>query len=413
MEKKIEEYEKGSTKKLIDEMKVERGGKQYTYGEIDDDIITKRFFPLSHHLWGAYREMGYLFLEKFIPEVSGELIHDVVKVRLDGALEAAKHMVSGKNSHPEKSCVWNIFPPVVTLRGDLAQGTMKLLYGDSVDVSFVGIFDLTNEILAIFNGHMEDGVPVDWWVVGPDDELLQRRHRKLGIKLMDLPKKSKNINQMGARLTETLKDIRNERTPEWSTSDYNIAMVYGSGALSFFVEPSVYEIFGLLWDGINAKKVHGMKDSWFGFTPMPSLLNMFFNASRPESIKKFTGLNTANNLVVQMFEDEAKQIVMDLEPAIYKDFFEKGMRDGAYWPTQSLGCIPPKFKDKKTFENEETLRDWNYPAGNRITPESLGMAIDEFTKGIYFDINHETKPGSVDPKEKIVATGWGMNMDYR
>ena len=70
------------------------------------------------------------------------------------------------------------------------------------------------------------------------------------------------------------------------------------------------------------------------------------------------------------------------------------------------------MKSKKTYESEELLAKWEYPPGDRITPESLGMTIEEFTKGVLFDIDVNTEPGSVDPKEKIISTGWGTQMKY-
>ncbi|NHI93474.1 MAG: hypothetical protein EAX96_13385 [Candidatus Lokiarchaeota archaeon] len=409
LEQKIKEYDKGRVKRLVDDIKLGRNGKTFTYGEITDDLVTKRFFPLSRHLWRVYKEIGYTFIDDFLPDLSDALIYDVAKLRLDDAIQSAKNIVDGNNKYPEKTLTWSVIPPVLALRGDLAQGTMKLIYGDSCDVSFIGIFDTQNEILGIFNGHVEDGVPVDWWVVGPDDGLLDRRHRKLGIKLKDLPKKSKNIQEMGLRLIETLKDVRNERTPEWATSKYVVGMLYASGVVSCLFEPSTWEVFGQLWNGINAKRIFGMNDSWFAFTPMPQLLNMFTLLDRPEFVSKMSGLSIDHKMAIQLFEEQAQNYAMELEPEIYFEYFESYINEGAFWPKQTLGYTAPDFKNKKTYKSEEALCDWKYPKGERITPESLGMTIQEFTKGIYFDISHETEPGSVDPTEKIISKGWGMD----
>ena len=408
MEQKIKEYDKGRVKRLVDEILSTRDGKQFTYGEIDDNLVTKRFFPLSRHLWRVYKEIGYTFIDDFLPEISDALIYDVAKLRLDDAIQSAKNIVEGVNKYPEQSLTWSVIPPVLALRGDLAQGTMKLIYGDSCDVSFIGIFDTKNEILGIFNAHVEDGVPVDWWIVGPDDGLLDRRHRKLGIKLKELPKKSKNINQMGLRLIETLKDVRNERTPQWSTSKYVVGMLYASGVVSCLFEPSTWEVFGQLWNGINAKRVFGMKDSWFAFTPMPQLLNMFMLLERSECITKMAGLSIGHNMAIQMFEEVAQNYARDLEPEIYQEYFESYIDEGAFWPKQTLGYTAPKLNSNKTYKSEEALLDWKYPKGDRITPESLGMTVQEFTKGVYFDIDHEVEPGSVDLNEKIISRGWGI-----
>ena len=97
----------------------------------------------------------------------------------------------------------------------------------------------------------------------------------------------------------------------------------------------------------------------------------------------------------------------DIEPELYDEFFKKTYEDGAYWPKQSLNCKPPNLKSKKTFESEELLATWEYPPGDRITPEVLGMTVEEFTKGVLFDIDITTEPWSVDPKESILSAYTG------
>ena len=93
--------------------------------------------------------------------------------------------------------------------------------------------------------------------------------------------------------------------------------------------------------------------------------------------------------------------------------FIGGYSEGAYWPSQSLGCEPPNLKNKKTYQSEEALATWNYPEGEKISPESLDMTIEEYTKGVYLDISHETVPWSVDPKEEIISTGWGTKIQFK
>lgn len=412
MEERVKEYEKGRLKRLVDQVKKERQGRLFTYGEINDEVVSKRYFPLGRHLWGIYRELGYEhFIKEFLPEVSDEAIYDVFRIRLDEAIQAARDVISGKNPYPEKSVGWSIFPPVAPLRGDLAQGTMKLMYGESLDVSFIVILDTTNQIFFILNGHCEDGIPVDWWLVGPEDELLDRRHLKYGVKIRDLPKKAKDNTKLGHLCTDVLKDIRNERSPQWASSPYNAAIVYMSSILSFIIEPSSWEVGGMLWDGINSKRVYGMPDYWFTYVPWPTFISMLMYLERSIFMHRIVGLGT-QKLVVNVFEEKIQEYIKSMEPELYEDYFVGTYKEGVFWPTQSLGCKPPAFKKKKTFEDEEALVNWAYPPGERIKPEDLGMTVPEFTKGILFDIDHETEPWSVDPKEKIVATGWGTRMKF-
>ena len=413
MEDKLKDYERGKIKRIIDQVMKERQGKLFTYGEIDDDVVTKRYFPLGKHLWATYRELGYEhFIDSLMGEISDGAIYDVFKIRLDDALKGARQVMTGENKQPERSINWAIFPPVVPLRGDLAQGTMKLMYGDTIDISFIAILDTTNEIFFILNGHLEDGIPVDWWLVGPEDEFLDRRHQKIGVKIKDLPKKVKDNTKLGQRCTEILRDVRNERTPQWQGSAYNVAVVYMSAIASFLIEPSTWEVGGMLWDGMNAKRTYGMPDYYFTYVPWPSFFMMLMNLARPNFIGKLVGLATHSNLVIQSFEEKIQNFLKDLEPEIFNEYFKRTYEDGAYWPTQTLGCKPPNLKSKKTFESEEALANWYYPEGDRITPESLGMDVDEFTKGVFLEITHETEPWSVDPKDKIISKGWGTNLEF-
>ncbi|NHI92470.1 MAG: hypothetical protein EAX96_08195 [Candidatus Lokiarchaeota archaeon] len=413
MQEMKKNYERSKIKRILDEVRKERQGRLFTYGDIKDDVVTKRYFPLGKHLWTMYRELGYEhFLDALMGEISDSLVYDVFKIRLDEALLGAKEVIEGVNKQPEKSLNWAIFPPVIPLRGDLAQGTMKLMYGDSMDISFIMVLDTNNEIFFILNGHLEDGIPVDWWLVGPDDELLQRRHRKVGVKLKDLPKKSKDNMKLGEYCTETLMDIRNERTPQWQGSAYNVAVVYMSAVMSFLIEPSTWEVGGMLWDGMNAKRVYGMPDYYFTYVPWPSFFMMLMHLARPSFMEKIIGLATQSKLVVQAFEENIQNFMKEIEPELYDEYFKKTYQDGAYWPIQSLACKPPNLKSKKTYESEDLLASWEYPPGNRITPEDLGMSVEEFTKGILFDIDITTEPWSVDPKDKILSIGWGTQMKY-
>ena len=145
--------------------------KKFTYGDIPDILVTKRYFPLARHLWRIYTELGYEDLvEEALPNLSVDMIYDVFKARLDQSMATAKDVLDGTITNPDKRLAWMLFPPVVPLRADLTQGTNKLLFGESLDVTFYVMNDVDQELVFLFNGHIEHGVPVDWWVVGPDDD---------------------------------------------------------------------------------------------------------------------------------------------------------------------------------------------------------------------------------------------------
>ncbi|MHA1252688.1 MAG: hypothetical protein ACTSRP_22060, partial [Candidatus Helarchaeota archaeon] len=277
---------------------------QYTYGDIPDTIRTKEYFPLSKHLWYAYKKLGIDLLDRFLPQISTDVLEKVFKVRLGETIMCCKDVISGRIPNADKRVVWSIYPPVMAIRTDLSQGTMKLLYGESSDITFFVINDLNLDLFFLLNGHLEDGIPVDWWLVGPDDELLNRRHIRLGFKLIDIPKKAKNLTQAGQFAIDILKDIRNERTPQWATSTYSVSTLYLSAIPGFLNEPSVYEICGMLYDGMNAKRIYGLPDYWFCYVPWPSFFTMLFYLERDQFILRINGLSNGHKLVVQHIEDE-------------------------------------------------------------------------------------------------------------
>ena len=143
---------------------------QHTYGEIPDSIRTKPYFPLGKNLWYSFKRLGMYLVEEAIPLFSTDLIEEVMKVRLNDSIQTCKDVISGKVTDPEDRMAWSIYPPVMALRSDLSQGTMKLLYGESADITFFVINDINLDLFFCLNCHMEDGIPVDWWLVGPDDE---------------------------------------------------------------------------------------------------------------------------------------------------------------------------------------------------------------------------------------------------
>ena len=153
---------------------------KHTYGEIPDTSGTKQFIPIMRYVYRIYRELGLEYLESLVEKLTGDVLYDTFKTRLNSSVEFAKAVIDGEVPNPSKRMTYAFFPPVITIRGDLQQGTGKLLYGESNDISFVCLHDLTQEIFFVLNLHCEDGIPVDWWLAGPEDELIDRRHIKYG-----------------------------------------------------------------------------------------------------------------------------------------------------------------------------------------------------------------------------------------
>ncbi len=383
----------------------------YTYGDIPDVLLTKPYFPLARHLWRLYTELGYedLILEA-LPNLSVDMIYDVFKARLDTSMGTAREVLDGTIKNPDKRLAWMLFPPVVPLRADLTQGTTKLLYGDSLDITFYAMNDLDQELVFLFNGHVENGVPVDWWVVGPEDDLLERRHIKYGFKLKDAYKHSKDMTKCGLKVIDILRDVRNERTPQWATTPYNVATVWASGIANFLVEPSMFELVGGLHDGVCTKRLYGLGDFWFAYIPWPSMIEMLLYMPRGDFILRMAGLLSSNRLCLNHVEEDIQSIAKNIlsESDFWDRAFIKTWERGFPWPSQSLTAQPPNLKKKSTYEREEF--GWKFSDEKWITPESCGMTVDEMTKGLLFNITPKTKPWSVDPKDEIISIGWGKNI---
>jgi len=137
---------------------------KYTYGEVPDTYPGKQAFPLNKRLFQVYEVMGWQHVSSKYDEVASKFTYDNFKYRLDSGIQTAKSVMNGTIEVPEKTLGYTLFPPGGFMRSDLQQGSMKLLYGESVDVSYVGLRDDTLNVQIILNGHLELLSPVDLWL---------------------------------------------------------------------------------------------------------------------------------------------------------------------------------------------------------------------------------------------------------
>ncbi len=380
---------------------------KHTWSEIPKDLPGRYFVPLGTHIWRMYQEMGFERIKEMTQEVSTDILYDTFRLRLDESIQCAKDTVDGNlKTDPQKTMTYMFFPTITTTRVDLQQGSMKLMYGDSVDAAYVCINDYTQEILYILNVHFDE-FPLDWFLIGPGDEVLERRHRKLGIKIKDLPKKSNNIVECGQRITDVLRDIRNERAPQWTDSLYLIAMQFGSSTIELVLEQSNYESFGTLWSGLNAKRIFGLPDYWFTYVPMPSFINMFTFLERNDFVQKMVGLTTASKFYIQYLEEMAREKGRNEYPELIKyGVDDKWEQVGVPLPKATLQVEYPNLKKKETWDQENF--NWNFPDKTRFfKAEDVDMTVDEACEGILFDINHETPIDRKLSRDDIISTGMG------
>jgi hypothetical protein len=364
------------------------GIKMHTYGEIPDSIVTKRYIPLAKHAWKLHQKLGFDLLDKIILS-SQEYLYPEIKERLDSTISTARAVIDETIKNPEKIVSYMLFPPVVTIRGDLAQGTNRLFYGESADFTFVVINEIKNEVFFMLNGHCEEGIPTDWWLAGPDDPLFERRHLKLGYKIRELPQKVKNLTDCGTRMIDILKDVRNERTPQWATSMYGTAMVYTMGMSNLLFERSSWEAYASIWDGISTKKL-GLPDYWYCYVPWPPLIQTLSQLGRSPFTTRFCGLATGHQLYIQGLEKTAIDWLKTDFPDIWQTSIVNQFFEGIPLPEQTLGCQLPDLKDENIYKNSDF--DWQYiKPENFLKITDLDLTFGDALQGVLTDITHESK----------------------
>ncbi|MHA1377886.1 MAG: hypothetical protein ACTSRG_05850 [Candidatus Helarchaeota archaeon] len=382
---------------------------QFTYADIPDSVASKSFLPLGEHIWKLYKELGWEFIANMLSDKDvafNPKLAEAVNEKFKTAVESAKMVLNGQIENPEKVLTTWFFPPLIYVRSDLQMGSTKLIYGASTDITFVVVNDFTNEVDLLLNGHMEDGVPVDYFYILGDDELFDRRHMKLGIKLREVPKKTKDgFIKTGFRLLDILRDIRNERAPEFADSAYSICMLWETGGLNMTFEFSNWGSLADVWDGLSAKKIYGLSDYYFCYVPWPPMLNLFVTMGRFDFTIKMTGLLTHHQLFINALEPKHMALFRDDVPEFW-DFILKTVKEtGIATPYMTLNCKPPDFKNKDIYKKENF--DWTFPIRNRVKPFEWDLDAEEVFGGILTDITHETPDEEIYGKEHIISMGVG------
>ncbi|MHA1271312.1 MAG: hypothetical protein ACTSPY_16080 [Candidatus Helarchaeota archaeon] len=379
-----------------------------TYGDIPD-FPTKKYLPMARNLMNTLYESGWEYLKMAMTETIYNF-YDIVKIRLDDAIETSKKILDGELRNPENIFTFSLFIPVISIRTDLQQGTNVLLFGNSCDLSFVVINDLTREIAFILNTHNEQGLPMSWFLVGHDDELLNRKHLKYGYKIRDIPKKVKSLKHCGALLIDILKDVRNERSPQWNKSDYYTVMVQSGGVYNTGLELSNYEVLSYIWEGVNIDRIGW--DRYMTFHPFPAFLETLLRMDRTSYLLRFCGLSSSHRLYLNQMQfpgicgnpgDWFKKTL----PETIDKLWYKRLKEGIPTPAQTLGVKIPNWNKKKVFEKNEF--NYTYPKGERITPEGLGITYEEAISGVYLDVDHNTPLNEKIDDSKIISMGIGRN----
>ncbi|NVM56255.1 MAG: hypothetical protein HWN66_21340, partial [Candidatus Helarchaeota archaeon] len=392
-----------------------------TFGEISDDIPTKYHLPLGTNIWGMFKQSGWEFLKHLFSEFIVN-IYDLCEHRLNESIFTARDRILGKipEWQANKIMTYAFFSPISPIRNDLQRGVMKLLFGESGDVTFLIIHDFKESQCGFaLNLHTEDGIPVDWWVINEGDEFFDRRHMRLGIKLKDIPKKSKSLDQAADRIISTLYDARNERTPQWSDSYYNIVIIWCSATLNMIAESSSFETLGCMFDGMVSKFTYKLKDYWYNIWPRPPMMGTFTYA--PERFRSrflgiMAGLLTEHRLYISPLAAENRPLIEEKTPEYLQYLRKKYEQKGIVMPYQSSSPILPNFRNKKIYkkaDEQPDLLERRYPDDpeGRIKMEDLGFTFEEILDGAYLDITMDSRRNDVSP-DIIISKKSGRQTEF-
>lgn len=383
----------------------------HDFGEIPDDSRTKWFLPLSPHVYKVFRHFGTDYTETVFPKFKG-VQYNLTKDRWDNMIHTGKRILDGTISpeDAERTILYTV-PHIMSIRADLQVGSNKLLYGDSCDVCFAIIDDYPPyDLMFIFNGHMEAGVPLDWWLVMQDDELMDRRHMKLGYKMREIPGRTKSLTQAAKLLIDVLKDIRNERTPQFSNSLLWTSCCWSSAMFNMFSELTNYSMLSSIYNGLASKNLYKLPDYYFIYYPLPPLFGSLAYADRDKFDLVIAGLTSSHNLVINTIEDTAMNWIRDEFPELYDLVYKAQWVEGLPTPQITLKTeIPTK---KKNFIDKDGNLARKEPAGTRLTLENLEISEEDAFRGYLTDITHET-PLKFNPNhDNLVSMGRGINTKF-
>jgi hypothetical protein len=361
-----------------------------------------------HHGWKFFDKIYY----DFVDEVLEELID-----RMEEAIAVGKGITTG-DIPPEDAkriiTFW-IIPPVLVSRADLLQGTTRLIYGNSCDITFMGLDDRNREVLFAINFHFEEGLPTNYWYVRRGEETLERRHMKLGEMLKDIPKKFNTLAEAGDNIIPILKDIRNERDPEHANSAYNVCFFYFSMGTNNGLSMTNYDEYSFMWEGINCgKKKHWnrsangsktwVKDAGQMYEPWPPIFLQLTLLPRVMWIKRIAGLLTGSQVFIQYtMRNYDKKGLADIE-GWQRWMWEKGV-------PLPKGVFERRMPDLSLKNQDDWIYGYTYPEDTpRMTLDDLGITLEEARKGVLLDTTWEST--EIPTSKNIISIGHGVDTKF-
>lgn len=382
------------------------------YDSIPDYLFSKPYLPFCTFVWELIKKLGWeTFWDRYDDIVDLTLAELIV--RMEEAIAIGKTLQSGELENPDKVVSYWILPPVLAVRADLQQGAIRLIYGNSADISYMAAHDLDKEIQFVINFHFEQGLATNYWYISPGDELLHKRHMKLGTKLKDIPKEIPDFHEAGDKILDILKDIRNEQDPEHTNSAYNACIFLLSAGTNNALLLSNYSEYSWMWEGINMHKwapqfikayekeypyLSPLKkaDTVQFYEPWPPIFYQLTRLPRPIWIKRITGLLTNSMMYFQyIINFEKVEKTIPVKETIL-EMWEKGE------PSPQM-----------ILNHEVRPFGYQYPKikGPRIHYWDLGLKEEEALKGFLTNISFDKKYEKFD-ESNLVSIGHGLETKF-
>ncbi|MHA1830155.1 MAG: hypothetical protein ACTSWR_01325, partial [Candidatus Helarchaeota archaeon] len=135
--------------------------------------------------------------------------------------------------------------------------------------------------------------------------------------------------------------------------------------------------------------------------------NLFFMKGRSEFCKILASITTNMYFYIQPFEPYNFNLIKTRTSEFFNIYKEMVEKEGIPFLIQTINIYYKNLKEK-----DPNIRfEKSCPKGNFIRPDDIGMDLEEFLHGVFFDINHETPLQKID-QTKILSIGIGRETKF-
>ncbi len=207
-------------------------------------------------------------------------------------------------------------PPAYMVRPDLGFSSTIALFGKYATTMYAHVDYWKGEFDWFEGFHNEEGVPVQYWLIGTSEEiaqhfdqedreklltpsesvaapkeitlLLDRRDFRTGEKMRDMPKKRPyNIHEWLGPIRDIIMDLREEMFPRWVHATLYVSMSpgnWGIGTQQNFWATSQW--WSDPWLAMNCTRYLNIPIDFFGYEPTPPLLSNLIEIPREVWIRQ-------------------------------------------------------------------------------------------------------------------------------